>query len=93
MLFGNLAEAVAEGRGKAQAASLRATRTDTMARRLDGDGGESQVPGTGLAVGDPGDLLLVAGDTVAAAVLDRSPDRTVLHRGRVVADGLELTPA
>ncbi len=52
VLFGNLAEAVAEGRGKAQAASLRATRTDTMARRLDGDGGESQVPGTGLAVGD-----------------------------------------
>ena len=35
VLFGNLAEAVAEGRGKAQAASLRATRTDTVARLLD----------------------------------------------------------
>ena len=34
VLFGNLAEAVAEGRGKAQAASLRATRTDTVARLL-----------------------------------------------------------
>ena len=34
VLFANLAEAVAEGRGKAQAATLRATRTETMARRL-----------------------------------------------------------
>ncbi|MDD7928671.1 amidohydrolase family protein [Microbacterium thalli] len=45
----------------------------------------------GLAVGDPADLVLVAGDTVTAAVMDRSPDRTVLYRGVVVADGLELT--
>jgi K+-transporting ATPase ATPase B chain len=36
VLFANLAEAVAEGRGKAQAASLRRARTDTMARRLTG---------------------------------------------------------
>jgi cytosine/adenosine deaminase-related metal-dependent hydrolase len=47
----------------------------------------------GLAVGDPADLLLVAGDTVTAAVMDRSPDRTVLHRGTVVAEGLELVGA
>lgn len=45
----------------------------------------------GLAEGDPGDLVLVSGDTVTAAVMDRSPDRTVLYRGVVVADGLELT--
>ncbi|GLJ80675.1 amidohydrolase family protein [Microbacterium imperiale] len=45
----------------------------------------------GLQVGDPADLVLVAGDTVTAAVMDRSPDRTVLYRGVVVADGLELT--
>ncbi|GAA3664937.1 amidohydrolase family protein [Microbacterium marinilacus] len=45
----------------------------------------------GLAVGDPASLVLVAGDTVTAAVMDRSPDRTVLHRGAVVADGLEPT--
>ncbi|WP_134772561.1 amidohydrolase family protein [Ornithinimicrobium flavum] len=44
----------------------------------------------GLAVGDRADLLLVAGETPTAAVMDRSGDRTVLHRGRVVADGLEL---
>ncbi len=35
MLFANLAESVAEGRGKAQAASLRKTRTSTTARRVD----------------------------------------------------------
>ncbi|MFD0022659.1 amidohydrolase [Streptomyces sp. NPDC058382] len=44
----------------------------------------------GLAVGDAADLLLVEGETVASAVMDRSDDRTVLHAGRVVADGLEL---
>ena len=52
VLFGNLAEAVAEGRGKAQAASLRATRTDTVARLLAADGAESEVPGDAARVGD-----------------------------------------
>ncbi|MFK5635718.1 MULTISPECIES: amidohydrolase family protein [unclassified Ornithinimicrobium] len=44
----------------------------------------------GLLVGDRADLLLVGGETPTAAVMDRLPDRTVLHRGRVVAEGLEL---
>jgi cytosine/adenosine deaminase-related metal-dependent hydrolase len=44
----------------------------------------------GLAIGDPGDLVLLAGDTVTAAVMDRSPDRTVVRGGVVVADHLEL---
>jgi K+-transporting ATPase ATPase B chain len=52
VVFANLAEAVAEGRGKAQAASLRATKRDTMARRLSSDGSEIQVPGTELTIGD-----------------------------------------
>ena len=52
VLFGNLAEAVAEGRGKAQAAALRAARTDTVARLLADDGTESQVAATRLRVGD-----------------------------------------
>src|SRR6202041_2331068 len=34
VLFGNFAEAVAEGRGKAQADSLRKTKTDTMAKKI-----------------------------------------------------------
>jgi cytosine/adenosine deaminase-related metal-dependent hydrolase len=44
----------------------------------------------GLAPGDPAHLVLLAGETVTAAVMDRLPDRTVLFGGRVVADGLEL---
>jgi len=50
--FANLAEAVAEGRGRAQAQSLRKTRSDTVARRLTDDGREERVPGTALRVGD-----------------------------------------
>ena len=46
----------------------------------------------GLAVGDPAHLVLLAGETVTSAVMDRLPDRTVLHGGRVVAEGLELVP-
>lgn len=44
----------------------------------------------GVSVGDRADLVLVSGDTVTAAVMDRPDDRTVLYRGRVVADGLQL---
>ncbi|MFI2641781.1 potassium-transporting ATPase subunit KdpB [Streptomyces sp. NPDC018610] len=62
VLFANLAEAVAEGRGKAQADTLRKARTDTVARRLRGDGCEEQVPGTALTVGDL--VVCEAGDTV-----------------------------
>ena len=42
VVFANLAEAVAEGRGRAQAATLRATRRDTMARRLGADGARTR---------------------------------------------------
>ena len=52
VLAANLAEAVAEGRGKAQAATLRATRKETLARRLRADGSEEEVPGTELRPGD-----------------------------------------
>src|SRR5271156_1876826 len=41
VLFANFAEAVAEGRGKAQAASLRSARTDTMANRITANGTET----------------------------------------------------
>jgi len=69
VVFGNLAEAVAEGRGKAQAASLRATRSDTMARLLDSRGEETMVAGTELAVGDlvvveAGEVIPSDGDVV-----------------------------
>jgi potassium-transporting ATPase ATP-binding subunit len=58
VIFANLAEAVAEGRGKAQAETLRRTKRETVARRLANwtpDStvlNETEVPGTVLAVGD-----------------------------------------
>ncbi|MFF4263433.1 potassium-transporting ATPase subunit KdpB [Streptomyces virginiae] len=52
-IFANLAEAVAEGRGKAQADTLRKAKTHTVARRLGQDGRrEERVPGTDLKIGD-----------------------------------------
>lgn len=44
----------------------------------------------GLAVGDRADLVLVDGETPTSAVMDRGRDRTVLHNGVVVADGLAV---
>ena len=55
--FANLAEAVAEGRGRAQADSLRAARTTTTARRRTSRGHEEVVPATQLR---PGDVVVVA---------------------------------
>ncbi|WP_432484469.1 P-type ATPase [Kineococcus esterisolvens] len=62
VLFANLAEAVAEGRGRAQAASLRRVSTETTARRLERGRDEVRVPSCSLR---PGDLVVVeAGGTV-----------------------------
>ncbi len=52
VLFANFAEAMAEGRGKAQAATLRKTRAETTARRRLADGAIEEVPSSQLAVGD-----------------------------------------
>jgi K+-transporting ATPase ATPase B chain len=62
VVFANLAEAVAEGRGKAQAATLRRSKKDTVARRLTDDGTEERVPGTELRVGDL--VVIEAGEVV-----------------------------
>ncbi|MEZ4866783.1 MAG: potassium-transporting ATPase subunit KdpB [Caldilineaceae bacterium] len=61
VLFANFAEAMAEGRGKAQADSLRRTRTQMMARRLAGAREES-VPATALKKGDL--IVCEAGDQI-----------------------------
>ncbi|WP_313318688.1 potassium-transporting ATPase subunit KdpB [Gordonia sputi] len=63
VLFANLAEAVAEGRGRAQADSLRKVKRDSMARRLDDSGSISQVSGTALRVGDL--IVVEAGEVIA----------------------------
>jgi potassium-transporting ATPase ATP-binding subunit len=80
VLCANLAEAVAEGRGKAQADSLRRARTETVARRLiDGLGSaEERVQGQRLRVGDlvvceAGDIIPGDGDVVeGVASVDES---------------------
>ncbi len=61
VLFANFAEAMAEGRGKAQADTLRKTRTETMARRLL-DGREEQVLASRLRRGDL--VLCESGDVI-----------------------------
>jgi potassium-transporting ATPase ATP-binding subunit len=62
VLFANFAEAVAEGRGKAQADTLRRTRSETMANRRRADGTLEEVPGAQLDVGD--EVVVVAGEIV-----------------------------
>ncbi|WP_026134529.1 potassium-transporting ATPase subunit KdpB [Scytonema hofmannii] len=64
VLFANFAEAVAEGRGKAQADSLRSTRTDTVARKVLTDGNVQEVNSTELRRGDI--VKVIAGDMVPA---------------------------
>ncbi|SCZ09287.1 K+-transporting ATPase ATPase B chain [Streptomyces sp. 136MFCol5.1] len=76
-IFANLAEAVAEGRGKAQADTLRKAKTDTVARRLVGKN-EERVQGTDLRIGDlvvceAGDIVPGDGDVVeGVASVDES---------------------
>nr|MYS83239.1 potassium-transporting ATPase subunit B [Streptomyces sp. SID5474] len=77
VVFANLAEAVAEGRGKAQADTLRKAKTDTVARRVVG-GREERVAATELAIGDlvvceAGDVIPGDGDVVdGVASVDES---------------------
>jgi potassium-transporting ATPase ATP-binding subunit len=84
VVFANLAEAVAEGRGKAQAETLRKTKRETVARRLVGwqpgqaDTREEPVPGTQLTLGDfvvveAGEIIPGDGDVVeGVASVDES---------------------
>jgi K+-transporting ATPase ATPase B chain len=75
VVFANMAEAVAEGRGKAQAETLRKTKRETVARRLvnwspgQADTREEEVPGTQLTLGDyvvveAGEIIPGDGDVV-----------------------------
>ena len=72
VLFANFAEAIAEGRGKAQADTLRRQRTETKAKLITGSGDQQNyrlVPSTSLKVGDlvlveAGDLIPSDGDVI-----------------------------
>ena len=62
VLFANFAESVAEGRGKAQAASLKKTQKDTEAHLLDQDGNETIVSSSELKKGDV--VMVMAGEVI-----------------------------
>jgi potassium-transporting ATPase ATP-binding subunit len=72
VLFANFAEAVAEGRGKAQADTLRRQRSETQAKLVTGAGDQQNyrlVPSTNLKVGDivlvePGDMIPSDGEVI-----------------------------
>jgi K+-transporting ATPase ATPase B chain len=78
VLFANFAEAVAEGRGKAQAEALRRTKSDTYARLLREDGTEERVASTSLRKGDrfvveADEIVPADGDVLeGAATIDES---------------------
>jgi len=62
VLFANFAEAMAEARGKAQADTLRKTKTEVVGKRLSADGRIDQVPGSQLRAGDV--VICEAGDVI-----------------------------
>lgn len=64
ILFANFAEAVAEGRGKAQADSLRSTKSETTARKLLPNGSTQEISSTELHKGDQ--IKVIAGDIIPA---------------------------
>lgn len=78
VLFANFAEAIAEGRGKAQAESLKKTRKDTMAKLLDSNGNTKVISASELKKGDivlveTGDLIPNDGEVIAGiASVDES---------------------
>jgi len=99
--FANFAEALAEGRGKAQADMLRKMRIETQARRLRPGGAEERVPAAELAPGDlvvcePGDVIPSDGEIIeGAASVDESvitgesaePGHTFLDRMITLVEG------
>ena len=64
LLFANFAEAVAEGRGKAQADSLRSTKSETTTRKLQPNGSTINISSTELHKGDQ--IKVIAGDIIPA---------------------------
>ncbi len=62
VLFANFAEAIAEGRGKAQAETLRKTRSETVARKRLPDGSIEECASTLLTVGD--ECVVTAGEVI-----------------------------
>ncbi|HEV3230650.1 MAG TPA: potassium-transporting ATPase subunit KdpB [Candidatus Dormibacteraeota bacterium] len=88
VLFANLAEAVAEGRGKAQAATLRKTRSDTIARKLVERAGPAGKPAVEERVAAP---LLRKGDLVVCESGDVIPSDGTVVEGIASVDESAIT--
>ena len=75
VLFANFAEAMAEGRGKAQADTLRKARSETIANRISNTGSVEQIPSSKLRTGDfvsvsAGELVPSDGEIIEQATPD-----------------------
>ncbi|AHJ67172.1 Potassium-transporting ATPase B chain [Granulibacter bethesdensis] len=89
LLFANFAEAIAEGRGKAQADSLRRTKTDTMAKRLIADS-DGRYSATGMYQGAAAPELKV-GDVVLVEAGDFIPSDGEVIEGIASVDESAIT--
>lgn len=86
LLFANFAESIAEGRGKAQAATLRQSKKDSKARRIKSDGSEEMLNSSELKIGDivlvkAGELIPNDGEIVEGAA---SVDESAITGGTTV---------
>ena len=80
VLFANVAESVAEGRGKAQAETLRKTRTSTVAHRVSGYDEQTDAAAERVTIDDVSSAELTLGDVVVVAAGDLIPgDGDVVH--------------
>lgn len=80
VLFAGVAESVAEGRGKAQAETLRKTRTSTVAHRVTGYDEQTDAAADRVAINDVSSADLTLGDVVVVAAGDLIPgDGDVVH--------------
>ncbi|HEC2941759.1 TPA: potassium-transporting ATPase subunit KdpB [Campylobacter jejuni] len=84
LLFANFAESIAEGRGKAQAATLRQSKKDSKARRIKSDGSEEMLNSSELKIGDivlvkAGELIPNDGEIIEGAARQKTPNEIALN--------------
>ncbi|HWI30680.1 MAG TPA: potassium-transporting ATPase subunit KdpB [Microbacterium sp.] len=91
VLFANLAESVAEGRGKAQAASLRKTRTSTMAHRIDDYDASADAAAETATVSAVASADLTLGDTVVVTAGELIPGDGDIVWGIATVDESAIT--
>jgi K+-transporting ATPase ATPase B chain len=91
VLFANLAESVAEGRGKAQAASLRKTRTSTMAHRVDAYDAMTDAAAERSATSEVASSDLTLGDVVIVTAGELIPGDGDIVQGIATVDESAIT--